>query len=299
MPHAAHTLLRLLLPALLAAGLLLGGCQKKPYSQATPDDVIKSAQKMIEKGEAKKLEQLIYAENPEMRKVILRMGRMFGSLAELAKAVNAKFPQEVEELKKSASSGGVSKLIGEFNQQRRRVGNPGGQEPGDIFGDVLKQVMVDPYGWLKDNTGRLTTVPVDDNTAALMWDGKPLLAPIGVIMRRDQGKWYLVLPTNLPILAQYLPRTPPEYYVFERLIVVLDNAIKDLAKDINAGKLPDLNQTSRAAGEKAFIPTAMVMIAYSNMIDQRKKDAAAKAEAEKPAPAKSEPTRPDAAQPPK
>jgi hypothetical protein len=256
--------------------LLAQGCQKKPYSQATPDDVIKSAQQMIEKGEARKLERLIYAENPEMRKVIQRMGRLFGSLGELAVQVNTSFPKEVEQLKGSASSGGLARLMGEFSNQRRRRPNlmeePSAEDP---FAEAFKQVLVDPYGWLRDNTGRLTTTPIDDNTVALLWDGKPMLAPLGMIMRKDKGEWFLVLPTNIPVVAQLMPRTSDEYRIIEKLVVVIDNAVKDLTKDIKSGKIPDLTEASRAAGQKALAPAALVMIAYGNMMEQRKNAAQA------------------------
>ncbi len=259
----------LLALALVLAGLT--GCDRKGYSQATPEDVIKSARAMVEKGEARKLEQLIYADSPEMRQLIKRVGKLCGSLGQLALQINTSFPKEVEEIKKNANSGGVAQLMGEFSNQRNRRMNPIDEPPAnDPFADALKTILADPYGWLRDNSGRLTTIAVDDNTAALMWDGKPMLAPIGMIMKRDQGKWYLVLPTNLPMVSQFMPRTPDEYRVMEMLVASLDNALKDVTKDIQTGKLADLTETARATGEKAFPPVAMVMISYSKVLEARK-----------------------------
>ena len=93
--------------AIFAAAALTGisvltGCSRTDYSQGTPEETIASANKMVEAGDAEKLPNLVYAENPDMRKLLNTLGRMTGHLEELAKEINTRYPQETAELAKKA-----------------------------------------------------------------------------------------------------------------------------------------------------------------------------------------------------
>ncbi len=295
--------------ALLAA--LLPGCGDRGYSQKTPDAVLKTAKLMVERGEARKLSKLFYAENEDMKKVLSNFGVLLGNLQRLAGAVSENFPRDVERLKSSAEaaakSGKATSLLSQIAAQagggsgtpRRAAKDPEKWRKEQAqreqqLGDSLNMLMADPYGFLNDKAGKLTTTPISDDMAAVMWDGQPVLPPLGLVMRKDiaDGLWYVVLPLNIPGLANLLPQSPQEYKVFGALIAIINNVIVDLAKDVRDKKITTIDDLSRKAGEKAFMPAAMGYVAYSKMIDDRKKK-------HPPAPKVTTPTGAPAAQPPK
>lgn len=267
--------------AMLLLGVL-GACEKAPaYSQKTPDETIATARLMIERGEAKKLTTLIYADSADMRAFLEKMAVLFTNLQKLADAVQKRFPEEVAEIKKQAEEKGsekISGLIGDVARQansRRRQWDPKEDEKRQRgFEEVSKQLFADPYGWLQRGQGRLSTESVTDDMVSLRWDGKAILAPFGVQMRRSiDENWYFVLPLNLPGLQNYLPRNEQEWKIFGSMIAVINNTVVDLRKDVESGRIRTMNDLSRQAGEKAFMPAAMVFVAYSKAMEARKKEA--------------------------
>ena len=277
--------------AALAASSLLGGCEKKTYPQDTPEAAIASARKMLEDGKAEKLADLIYAENPDMRQTLVRVGRLLRDVQNLAASIQTKFPNDVAKIKEQAKSEGVTGLLSQIGGNQRRRGRAAADRDRDgaQFDGLIKQVMTDPYAWLQDNSGRLTTAPVNDNLVALLWDQKPILPPLGLGMRKDGDKWFLVLPTNLPGVSTFMPRSADEYKTFSMLFGILGNAIRDVDKDVKSGKLKTLDEVSRKVGENAFMPVAMFFIAYGKMIESRPKAPAAETKAVERAPAEPKP----------
>lgn len=293
---------RVLVAVLAVVAALATGCSDRDYSQKTPDDVIRTAKLMVERGEARRLGGLIYAENDEMRKVLHNVGVLMGNLQRLGQAVSEHFPQEVDALKtrakQAADSGKATSLLSQIAAQasgnQGRVSRRAARDPEkwrreqrqreEQFGDSLKMLFADPYGFLEQSAGRISTLPLTDDTAAVLWDGKTVLPPLGVVMRRGaDGKWYVVPPINIPGFANFLPQTAQEYKVFGALIAIINNVIVDLARDVREKRITDIDDLSRKAGEKAFMPAAMGYVAYSNMLEERRKKAAATKQATPPA----------------
>src|SRR5690349_14082108 len=79
------------------------GCERRSYSQDTPDDVIASAVEMIKNGDTDRLGDLVYADTPEMRMFLDRLGALFGSMQGLAAACQEKFPQELAAMREEAA----------------------------------------------------------------------------------------------------------------------------------------------------------------------------------------------------
>lgn len=258
------------------------GCRREPsYSQASPDAVIQSAKLMVKHGRADRLTDLLYAENADMRGVYQRLGVMLRSVQKLALTLNEKFPKEVEELRikaeKAAKEGRAGSLFGRLTGEARRSARRSvtGERlnPGEAMDTAFKQVLTDPYGWLDEQSSQLTTTPISDELAALMWNGKPVLPPIGLVLKKDGEKWYLVLPTNLPGVSGFMPRTKDEYAIWGSLIRTLDNAVVELEKDVRSGKARSLDEVSTKAGEKAFVPAALALLAYNRAVEVRKEEA--------------------------
>lgn len=263
--------------------MLFAGCEdKSKYSQATPEATIATARLMVEEGKAKRLGDLIYAENPEMRAFLSRTGVLLGNLQKLGVAVQQKFPNDVAKLKAdledAAKKGKSTSLFGQLAQQampRGRRPNMDTTKARDAFDDALKSLLADPYAFLREGEQRLTTEYLTDDSVSLRWDNKPIMAPIGMRMKLgDDGKWYFALPTNIPGASAFLPKTKEEYEILGGLIEVFDNMVVDLIGDVENGRVTSLDSLARSAGEKAFLPAVMVMFAYSKGVEQRTKASA-------------------------
>lgn len=271
--------------AALAVGLAVAaGCERREgYSQATPEETLRSAVEMVKKGEARKLPRLIYADaegfGKEFRSVLGRLGILMGSLQSLGKTVAEKFPAEVAELRKQAeesAAGQAQTILG-------RLGGAGaGGPPGRVavpqdpaarrrqqgeFEDVVKQLFADPFGWLEANAARLGTVAVDDERAAVTLDGQPIAGGL-VGMRVSEGKWYVELPTHL--VEAYMPRSREEWSIAGSALKMADRVVRDLEKDLQEGKIRRLDALASKAGEKAFVPGVMIVAAYVNEMDVRR-----------------------------
>lgn len=292
---------------LLAALILCGvGCDRTP-ARNTPEGTILATKYAVERGDARRIGQFIYAENEDYRRLFNRLGAFLGNVQKLGSAIETKFPDEVAALKAEAveaakngkSVASLSTMISQIrggsgggggNRRSRSPALGSGSDPRDAFDEGLKRLFADPYGWIAESEKRLTTTFLTDNSVALLWDEKPILPPIGMIMRQDSrdGLWYYVLPTNLPGVNNVMPKTKEQFEIFGGLIKVFDQVVIDLRNDIESGKLRTLDDVSRAAGEKTFIPAAMTVFAYAKLSENQKKEAReAKQPTETPPPADS------------
>ncbi|MBL8763979.1 MAG: hypothetical protein JNM07_06895 [Phycisphaerae bacterium] len=274
----------------------LGACEKRvEYSQATADDALQSAIRMVKDRRAARLADLVYAESPDMRAMLGRMGDLLGSVQGLAAAIQERFPKDVEALKQraiaeaaNASNAGAAPggLFAMFQRPRRSGGAGGGSEGGGeaeggggergddgqrLFEATAQSVLADPYGWIERNAARLSTVGVSDDLAAVLLDGKPILPPLGVTMRLEAGKWYVVLPLNLPPVNQYVPRRQREWQMLGLLMKAWQNAIIEMTSEVNSGKVASIEELASGAGEKLFIPTGIWFVGYAREMDVRRR----------------------------
>ena len=287
--------------AMVGLTLLVGGC-RRGYDQSTPQAVLQTAKQMVQKGDASRLTELVYADSPKMRQFLDEIGIVMGSLQDLGKAVQKAYPEEIAKLKaeaeesakKGEASSFISRMAGQATQQMGGLGKrpPKGAAPADpdamrkTFDNAMKEVFADPYGWIASNETRLTAQTVADDQAVILWDGKPALG-IGLTMKKgDDDKWYIVLPTNAPGVAQIMPKTDESWEIMGSLMDVFDNMLHDLTKDVESGKARKLDSLATMAGEKAFVPAVMVFFAYSQAIQADKKAAKEAAKTQPSAPPK-------------
>lgn len=283
-PVGSHACLVRGLGCLAVAWLLtLGGCGRDAYPQSTPEAVIASARTMIENGDAEELHRLIHAPTPEMRGLLARTSRLLGHGEDLARQIQKSFPKEVEELRarteQAAREGKPTSLLAQFTREARAGQRRRGrarEESRRAFDDALTMLFADPYVFLRKSEGRLTTTYLTDDSVALLWDGKPILPPLGMAVKQDSdGKWYIMLPTSAPVVGNYMPRSPEEYKVFASLIAVLDKTVVDLTREVQSGQLQSLEAVSRRAGEMTFLPAVLTFYAYQKQVEQRESAARA------------------------
>jgi hypothetical protein len=248
---------------------------------------------MVEKGDASRLPDLIYADSKKMRALLDELGIVLGSLQHLGLTVQKAYPDEIAKLKaeaeesakKGEASSFIARMMGQATQQMgggpfgRRNRNANQQADPDaarkMFDNAMKELFADPYGWIAANEARLTVQTVAEDRAAILWDGKPALG-IGLAMQRDDdGKWYVVLPTGAPGFAQIMPKSEETWEIMGSLMDVFDNMLKDLTKDVKQGKARRLDDLARLAGEKAFVPAVIVFFAYGKALESEKKAAKA------------------------
>lgn len=262
----------------------LAACSRSPYAQDTPDQTVQTAKLMVKNGEAKRLPSLILSESDDERKLYNRLGLLLGDLQSLATVLNEKFPNDVAQLKaraeEAAAKGKATSLIGELAQsvqprgKRRRI-EVSPKESSKAFNDAVTRLFADPYAFLADAEGKLTTTYLTDETAAILWDGKPVLPPIGLVLKQHTDKkWYIVPPSNLPGMNAVWPRTKKEFQLFDSILTVFDKTVVDLRRDVQGGRASSLDDVSRMAGEKAFAPAILVFYAYGQLKEAQKKDAA-------------------------
>ena len=260
------------------------------YPQGTPEEVLASARAMIENGDAHRLPDLVYADTPDMRALLNQLGRVLGSLQDLAAEVQTAYPDEIAALKAQAaaaaasgqSSSFIQKLAGQATMSRRDRRSQDPKAARALFDNAAKELFADPYGWLAESESRISIQSMTTETAAILWDKKPVFG-VGLMMREQGGKWYITIPPN-PMLARVLPKSEESWTIMGNLMDVFDNTIKDLTKEVRTGKVPMLDDLARSAGEKAFIPAAITLFAFSKAMEaERKEQKARQQPAPKPA----------------
>ncbi len=275
-----------------SAMITAAGCSRKPtYSKETPEAVIESAKAMVVNGDARQLTTLIYADAPEMRTMLDNFGVLLGNLQKLAATIQKTYPKEIAKLKKQAEEEGqVSGLLAGMFKRSRSGGfsiSPETMENRDGFEHFLRALLADPYSWLESSADSLSVRWVSEDVYAIWFDDKPVLPPFGLVMARDSegdGDWGVVLPLKLPGVSRIVPRDEASFEVFNAVIAVFNNTLVDLRKDIESGKVPDLDGVSERAGERTFMPMMMAFYAYSKVMDEaneREKQAKKKAREER------------------
>lgn len=271
-----------------AAGTLaMSGCSRDDINQDSPDATILAARQLVETQQAEKLPKLVYAESDDLRKLYNTLGRMLGHAEELAVELQKRFPEEMKQLaaraEQQAKEGKPTTLLGQIARQAQRSNPMGGNRrrqgppnPADrqAFNDALTRFFADPYAFLRESEGRLTTVPMTDDMVALQWDKKMILPPLGMVMQRgEDGKWYFVLPTNAPGISGFMPKTPEQYKLMGQMIAVLDKVVVDLQQEVASGRHGSLEAVSRRAGEMTFLPAVLTFYAYSQLREEQQKAA--------------------------
>lgn len=260
------------------AGILLA-TQRKEYSQATPEDVLQSAIMMVRDGNTDRISDLIYADNVEYRSTLSRLGHLFGTMQGLGKAMAERFPNEVaaarDRLKSEleGSGEGIATALMTANPNgpikfERPKNEAESRQQQQQFQDFTTRLFADPFGWLDSGAARLSVERIADDAAVIKFDKEPMLGGVLTIRQYD-GRWWFVLPLNLPGVNQYTPQTRNEWAIVASLIKVIDNAMGELRDDVKAGKAASVQKVSELAGEKAFIPAAIVFVMYGKEMDVR------------------------------
>ena len=249
------------------AALLIGAAiaytraesKPEPLPQQTPDAAIDSVFMLVDQGKPGRIAELIAAPNDDVRVVVQRIGALLDGLHALSVAMQERFPAEVETLRADAargrSGGGLGALL-------RRP------DPGQSSSEALRLLLADPYAALRAGRERVSTVMIADDAAAVLVDGRPAFG-VGMTMRFEDDRWWFELPLNVPIARRFMPQTPEEFMILASMIHVIENAVLDLTDDVRRGRAGSVEDASRLAGEKAFGPMMICIVAYNRAMEAR------------------------------
>lgn len=273
------------LAAVFCVGLV--ACERKQatYRQDTPDDVIQSAVEMVKNGDTRRLGDLIYADSPEMRVFLTRLGDLFGHMQKLAGAAGKKFPDELVALKakaaQAAAEGKADPLLsavsamGSGRRGGAALGGRGGRGSMDMdegtAQDLINRLFADPYGWIETNATRLSALKTSDDTASVMLDNKPIIPLVGLPMRRAGDKWYIALPTTFPGISDVMPRSHDQWRILVSIVKVLDRTVVEMTDDVEQGRVATLDSLGQKAREKAVLPGVMAFMAYGKEMEVHKR----------------------------
>ncbi len=275
---------KLLTPILVVSlGLcasLMGGCDRGDnftWSQETPDDVVESARKMVVEGRADLLSELIWAEDESQRELLTGIGSVMRSLQLLSEAVARQYPVEIatirEEAEKARAAGETSDLAMRLmsGQRRQRGGTPSRfARSDDPVNDLTQALLTDPYGWVSRSTERVSTQPYSQRGVRVLLDNKPMFGFMTLTMERmEDDKWYISLPTFLPPVRNALPRDEQEQEVLLAVLAVFRNAMDDLRRDVESGRVRNLDHAAEELGKKVALPAILAYTAYMQVIRQR------------------------------
>jgi hypothetical protein len=148
-----------------------------------------------------------------------------------------------------------------------------GEDMGDALNEALLHVLTDPYAFLSNESGRLTSVPVTDDMAALLWDGKPIFGPlVGLSLKETDLKWQIVLPTHLGPVQRVLA-DEDMCAMLEDIVVSLANAMRDVEDDVKSGESRTLEEAASRAGEYAALPIMIVGVAIARYSEESREAA--------------------------
>jgi hypothetical protein len=281
--------------ALLVAAALVAlapACSR--YDQGSPEAVIAAAKEMVRTGHAERLPDLVYAESKDMRDLLSKLGEVLGTLQDLARDVQAAFPEEIEAYQRQAEEAAkrgeatsfLQRITGQAlggRRSRRLDTSPEEAEKMRAgFDTLMKDIFADPYGWLQQSEGRLTVSRegCPDDTAKVLWDGKPLLG-FGVQLKNEGGRWSVVL----PVPAGVMPRSPDSWEILGCGLEVVDKMLSDLRDDVRSRRVRRLEDLAHSAGEKAFLPAVLIALSYGKLKEAERKAPVPTAPSGTPAPA--------------
>jgi hypothetical protein len=262
---------------------------EKTYDTATPEAVVATAGEMLADRRADRLVELLEPVPPgeadaaraqRMEDLYIRLGRVLAAAQDLHGAVQARMPEELEQLAEDLEAararGESTSLLAAMMPDRARGGRRG-QPPAESEDRrrarerAFAQVLADPFGPLNravtEHIDRVGIAEIGADTVAVTFDGRPVLPPFGLTMRRHEGGWRVVPPTNLPMIRRFVPDTEAEFQIWGSLLATVEALLDDLRAGVESGRISDMQQLSRKAIEDSIIPIGMVMVALGRAED--------------------------------
>jgi hypothetical protein len=233
--------------------LVLAACRRPSYDTSTPEATLDAAVEMVRKGDARSLPGLLeipsrditfedgVTEASAIAEVKSKLGSMLMQVLRVADTLRGRFPDEV-------------------NRELRAVLDRKAQGARD----VAIAILADPSEWLAAQRPRLAATDLGDGTAALTFDGEPILAGVLTLAEAPDG-WRLRVPIELARESPYWPDTRPEWSVIASMMLAVEHALEDFQRDLDRGKITSLSMASSRVGRLVGESVAVQSIIYAAM----------------------------------
>ena len=253
-----------LIPLAFAASALLAGCSKPEYDTSTPEKALQAVQKMLADGRPELLPTMIdipardvtfddgVTEASAIGEVKGKAGDMLARLWRVSRKIKERFPAEL------AKEGDLG-----LTQLRGR----------DLQG-LARRIVADPFAYIESQREKLTAEDLGDGTAALAWEGEPLLGGTVTMVERGDG-WKFAVPVDVLRSSEYWPDTRHEWAVLASMMLAVENSLIDFEAEIDDGRIKSL----RAAGERVGRLVGESVVVQSVIYAMMKRDQAAAAPA--------------------
>jgi hypothetical protein len=241
------------LVAAIALIAVLAGCRRPSYDTSTPEATLDAAVEMVRRGDARSLPALIeipardvafddgVTEASAIAEVKEKLGSMLLQVVRVAETLRRRFPDEVDR-----------ELRAVLDQRTRSAR------------DIAIAVLADPSAWLSAQRPRLAATDLGDGTAALTFDGQPILAGVLTLAETPDG-WRLRVPVELARESPYWPDTRHEWSVLASMMLAVEHALEDFQRDLDRGKIGSLSVASSRVGRLVGESVAVQSIIYAAM----------------------------------
>ena len=231
----------------------LAGCGKPAYDTTTPDATLDSAVAMVRDGCIERLPDLIeipardvtfddgVTEASAIAEVKMKAGSMLARALRTADALRKRFPGEAAKELKNAT-----------------------KKTAKGARDQIVAGLADPSGWLRAQRPRLQATDLGDGTAALTFDGQPVLAGVLTLTSTDAG-WRFRVPVELLRDSPYWPDTRHEWSVIASMMLAVEHAMEDFQRDLDGGKITSLDMASSRVGRLVGESVAVQSVIYAMM----------------------------------
>lgn len=255
----ARLAIALLIPLACLVACALGGCSDPDYDTSTPERALDAAEKMVRDGRPDLLPTLIEIEARDLvfddgvteasaiGDVKEKLGDMLGRLWRVSQKLRERWPAQVEKELALAKA--------------RAQGTPGISR--DV-GNIVSQVMADPFAFLTEERTRLSAIDMTDGTASLLRDDEPLLEGIITLVETGDG-WRFTFPVAFIQSSDFWPQTRYEWAVVASMMLGIENSLKDFERELDRGDFRDLRHASERVGRLIGESVVVQSVIYASM----------------------------------
>lgn len=246
--------IRIVLPMTLAFASLLSACSRKnvgEYDTSSPEAALEAVRLMVVEGRADLLPQMIELEARDVtfddgvteasaiNDVKQKAGEMLARLWRVSLKIRDRWPKQVDrELRRAA-------------------------EGADIE-DTVARILVDPFAALDAQRGRLAVEDLGDGTAAMLWDGEPVLEGL-LQMKETPAGWRVEMQVEALRANRYWPDTRHEWAVVASMMLAVENSLEHFERELDEGKFKDLAAASSRVGRLVGESVVAQSIIYAMM----------------------------------
>lgn len=232
----------------------LAGCSKPAYDTATPEKALEAVRKMLEDGRPELLPGMIeiparditfddgVTEESAIAEVKGKAGEMLAQLWRVSQKIKRRFPQD---LAKEGDAGAAR--LGGAELQR-----------------LAQRIVADPFAYIDQQREKLSVEDLGDGTAALDWNGEPLLGGTVTMVETDEG-WRFAFPVEALRSNSYWPDTRHEWSVIASMMLAVENSLDDFEAEIDDGRIRSLRDAGERVGRLVGESVVVQSVIYAMM----------------------------------